>query len=115
MDSNNSIFNTQEALRELKNYLPSQSPLKDFVHHNTLHAFQNHKFYDGVRKASKLFGYSVFLQLDDYRALYISKRIRENVLKRIIAEKMGTEHVNEWMKKVISKKYDTAISPELVC
>ena len=113
MDSNNSIFNTQEALRELKNYLPSQAPLKDFVHHNTLHAFQNHKFYDGVRKASKLFGYSVFLQLDDYRALYISKRIRENVLKRIIAEKMGTEHVNEWMKKVISKKYDTAISPRI--
>lgn len=113
MHSNNSIFNEQEVLKELKHYLPSQAPLKDFVHHNTLHAFQDQKFYDGIRSASKIFGYFVSLQLEDYRALYISKRIRENILKRIIAEKKGVEHLNEWMKKAIGKKYDTSVSPRI--
>src|SRR5687768_15924799 len=106
---NNSIFNEQEVLHELKHFLPSQAPLKDFIHHNTLHAFQNFQFYDGIRHASKIFGYFVSLQLEDYRSLYISKRIREDILKRIIAEKKGLENANEWMKNVLSKRYDTSI------
>ena len=56
MNSNSSIFNEHEVLHELKHYLPSQAPLKDFIHHNTLHAFQNFKFYDGIRQASKIYG-----------------------------------------------------------
>jgi len=113
MNSNNSIFNEQEVLHELKHYLPSQAPLKDFIHHNTLHAFQNFKFHDGIHHASKIFGYFVSLQLEDYRSLYISKRIREDILKRIIAEQKGLEHANEWMHNVLSKKYDTSISSRI--
>jgi hypothetical protein len=56
MNSNNSIFNEHEVLHELKHYLPSQAPLKDFIHHNTLHAFQNFKFHDGIRQAFKIYG-----------------------------------------------------------
>ena len=89
MDSNNSIFNTQEVLHELMNYRPSQAPLKNSVRHYTLHAFQNHKFYDVIRKASKQFGYYVFLQLEDYRALYISNHVRENILKKLLLKKWG--------------------------
>ena len=110
MNSNSSIFNEQEVLHDLKHFLPSQAPLKDFIHHNTLHAFQNYKFYDGIRHASKMFGYFVSLQLEDYRALYISKRIREDILKKIIAEKKGVEQASEWMKNVLSKRYDTSIA-----
>jgi len=113
MNSNNSIFNEQEVLHELKHFLPSQAPLKDFIHHNTLHAFQNFQFYDGIRHASKIFGYFVSLQLEDYRSLYISKRIREDILKKIIAEKKGLEHANEWMKNVLSKRYDTSIASRI--
>lgn len=113
MNSNSSIFNEQEVLHDLKHFLPSQAPLKDFIHHNTLHAFQNYKFYDGIRHASKMFGYFVSLQLEDYRSLYISKRIREDILKRIIAEQKGLEHANAWMHNVLSKKYDTSISSRI--
>jgi hypothetical protein len=33
-------YNEQHILEELKHYLPAQSALKDFIHHNSLHAYQ---------------------------------------------------------------------------
>jgi len=63
MNSMLSSFNEHDVLHELKHYLPAQAPLKDFIHHNTLHAFQKYKFYDGLRMASELFGYKVSLSL----------------------------------------------------
>jgi hypothetical protein len=50
----NTFFNEKTVLHNLKHYLPSQTPLKDFVHHNTLHAFQDMKFYDAIFKASDI-------------------------------------------------------------
>ena len=39
-------------LRELKHFLPAQAPLKDFIHQNSLHAFQQHAFFHALRKAN---------------------------------------------------------------
>ncbi len=58
-------FDEAHVLHELKHYLPTQTPLKDFIHHNSLHAFQHMKFYDAIFKASKIFGYQVTLQLTE--------------------------------------------------
>ena len=63
-------FNEQGVLHDLKHYLPAQAPLKDFIHHNTLYAFQNLKFFDALLNASEIFGYKVSLALNEYRALY---------------------------------------------
>ena len=63
-------FDEYHVLHELKHFLPSQTPLKDFIHHNSLHAFQGMKFYDGIFKASKIFGYQVTLELKDFRKLF---------------------------------------------
>ena len=51
-----SRFDRHHVLHELKHYLPAQAPLKDFVHHNTLHAFQHDTFFVGLKKANELFG-----------------------------------------------------------
>jgi len=80
-------FDEGHVLHELKHFLPSQQSLKDFIHHNSLHAFQHMKFYDAIFKASKIFGFQVSLQLSEFRQLYNSGRIREDVLDRIIANK----------------------------
>ncbi|MCB0510675.1 MAG: DUF2309 family protein, partial [Bacteroidetes bacterium] len=75
-----SDFNLDEVLHQLEHYLPSQAPLKDFIHHNSLHAFQHEDFDTALSKASSIFGYKVFLPLRDYRKLYSQNKIKEAIL-----------------------------------
>jgi hypothetical protein len=87
LDNKGYSFNEYNIIHKLKHYLPSQKPLKDFIHHNTLHSFQNMKFYDGIFKASKMFGYKVTLQLNEYKKMLKTNRIRSEILERVIKEK----------------------------
>src|SRR5688572_30887464 len=93
-------FDEDEVLHELKHYLPTQTPLKDFIHHNSLHAFQNMKFYDAIFRASKIFGYQVTLQLTEYRALYKNGRIKDNILEQIIKKRQGLENLAIWKENL---------------
>ncbi|MEP7373323.1 MAG: DUF2309 domain-containing protein [Chitinophagaceae bacterium] len=106
-------FDELHVLHELKHYLPSQQALKDFIHHNSLHAFQHMKFYDAIFKASKIFGFQVHLQLQEYRDMYTTGRIREDVLQMVIANKKGMDVIDEWKRKLISKSYDTINHPRI--
>ncbi|MGZ4099167.1 MAG: YbcC family protein, partial [Bacteroidia bacterium] len=101
-------FDEHHVIHELKHYLPAQAPLKDFIHHNTLHAFQTLKFHDALRHASKMFGYKTFLTLNEFRELYHSKKIREEILDKKITEITGSSSTKEWKEKLISKNYDTS-------
>ncbi len=103
------LFNEEEALKKLKHYLPAQAPLKDFVHHNTLHAFQEMKFEDALRYASRMFAYKVSLSMDEYRELYKKHRIREDILEDRIIKRKGKENADEWAHKLFHKDYDTDI------
>lgn len=98
-------FNEQDVLDELKHYLPAQAPLKDFVHHNTLHPFQHMRFFEGIRTASKMFGYKVSFTLAEFRKLYETKRIREDVLDHVIANRKSAAMFNEWKQKVLFRTY----------
>ena len=106
-------FDEAHVLHELKHYLPSQTPLKDFIHHNSLHAFQHMKFYDAIFKASKIFGYQVTLQLTEFRELYKIGRIKDEVLNRIIAEKKGSSKIEQWREQLVRKEYDTHNAPRI--
>jgi len=113
MKSRNSCFNGHEVLLELKHYLPAQAPLKDFIHHNPLHAFQQDNFYEGRQKAAEMLGYQVSLSLNEFREYYEAGRINKKVLERIIIQKKGAEHVNEWLEKAISKTYPPQPLPRI--
>ncbi len=99
-------FDEDHVLHEIKHYLPSQTPIRDFIHHNTLHAFQHEKFYDAIFKASKIFGYQVTLELSDFRNLHTQGRISTVVLDRVITEKKGVENLDFWKKMLLSKSFD---------
>jgi len=113
MENNSSSFNEHKVLHDLKHFLPSQAPLKDFIHHNTLHAFQNMKFFEGLRHASEIFGYKVSLTLKEYRDLYANKKINEDILWRVIADRKGSDQVRLWMDKILRQEYKKETLPRI--
>ena len=106
-------FDLHHVLHELRHHLPSQTPLKDFVHHNTLHAFQDLPFYEAIFKASAIFGFQVTIPLEDFRALYKTGRIREDVLVKVIENRKGKHSIPEWSHRLLTKPYDTLVIPRI--
>jgi len=98
-------FDEAHVLHELKHLLPTQTPLKDFIHHNSLHAFQSLKFYDAIFKASKIFGFKVTFNLQEYRELFKSGRIRADILEKVISEKKGPQQLAFWQELTLQKDY----------
>ncbi|MNX29626.1 hypothetical protein D3C86_597680 [compost metagenome] len=112
-EKNSRQFDESHLLHVLKHYLPTQGPLKDFVHHNTLHAFQDMKFYDAIYKASAIFGYQTTLTLTEYRDLYGIKRITPQALARVIRHRKGDENFDEWHVKALYTEYDWTREPRI--
>ena len=106
-------FDEAHLLQHLRHYLPTQTPLKDFIHHNTLHAFQHMKFYDGIFKAANIFGFEVTFPVEDYRKLYENGRIRETVLDNIIKKRKGEIDFNFWKTLVLTKPYENPYNPRI--
>lgn len=107
------MFDEHHTLHELKHYLPAQASLKDFIHHNTLHAFQKERFFDGTRAASQIFGYRVSLSVLEYRQLHRDKKIRPDILNRIISQKKGEDNVQPWLFNLLEKKYEAPPLPRI--
>ncbi|WP_255210596.1 putative inorganic carbon transporter subunit DabA [Methylogaea oryzae] len=70
-------FHLDTAIERIAHWLPTQGPIKDFIHHNTLHAVQDRPFHEGVAIAANLFGARSYLPLADYQAMYREGRIRD--------------------------------------
>ena len=81
MKKEHGSFDESHVLHQLKHYLPAQAPLKDFIHHNTLHAFQHLDFFEACRLANSSFGYKTSLSLREYKHLFAEGKIKENVLR----------------------------------
>jgi len=84
MKNSTSLFNETAVLGHIKHYLPAQAPLKDFIHHNTLHAFQHDDFHAGLAQASSIFGYKVYLEIEEYRTAYKEGKIDPAVFDRVL-------------------------------
>jgi uncharacterized protein YbcC (UPF0753/DUF2309 family) len=112
-EKNSHHFDESHLLHTLKHYLPTQGPLKDFVHHNTLHAFQDMKFYDAIHKASAIFGYQTTLTLTEYRDLYAIRRITPKTLTRVIRQRKGSKDFDEWHTRALYKEYDWTLEPRI--
>ncbi len=106
-------FIEHDTIHNLKHYLPAQAPLKDFIHHNTLHAFQEKSFHDALHTASEFFGYKVYLNIDEYRIQYIDKKINQSVFEHVIRKNKGSENKAVWINNLLNKQYDETLNPQI--
>ncbi len=106
-------FDEARVLHDLAHYLPAQLALKDFVHHNSLHAFQEEEFFSGIFKASRIFGIRVTFNLNEYRKLYGQGRIRPEILQRVIKEDKGAERLEDWQDKLLKNDYPQPYQPKI--
>ena len=105
-------FHLHQVIHELKHFLPAQAPLMDFVHHNTLHAFQNLTFHEALETAHVKLGYQVYFPLETFRELYNSGRISDQMIDRILEEKKGSEK-EIWKGKLQYGRYDAIDHPRI--
>lgn len=103
----------EEILHELKHFLPAQAPLKDFVHHNTLHAFQHMPFHQALKQAGTQFGYKGYLPLEEYRALYRAGKIRGEILQNVLKDHFGERESNDWIIKLLDQKSAPEVSSKV--
>ncbi len=69
--------------------LPAQGPITVFIHHNTLHAFEDLPFNEAVMKGAHLFGCQPYLSEDRYRQELMRGRIRFAELKETLEQDLG--------------------------
>ena len=102
MQMNDDKFLMEKVIHNLKYYLPSQAPLKDFIHHNTLHAFQEYDFHDALTRANKIFGYKTYLQV------FLPKENRNDWWNKLLNNKNDENTSSSW--KILNFKYVFYIS-----
>ena len=69
--------------------LPAQGPITVFIHHNTLHAFDNLPFHEAVKKGAQVFGCQPYLTEDRYREALGRGRIRFDELREVLENDLG--------------------------
>lgn len=103
----------EDVLHELAHLLPAQAPLKDFVHHNTLHAFQHLPFHEALQLSSENFGYKVYWNLATFRDLYHRKKISSDILERVIANHKGVKELTQWKKLLLEEPLQAYPKPRI--
>jgi uncharacterized protein YbcC (UPF0753/DUF2309 family) len=79
----------EHAIEHCTHLLPAQGPITAFVHHNTLHAFEDFDFDTAVRKGGKLFGCHPYLPEKNYRDMLTSGRIRDEDIEAVLIDHLG--------------------------
>lgn len=73
-------------IEEIAHYLPSQGPIRTFVHHNTLHHFEDQEFFDAINSASKVYAANTALPETVYQTHFAEGRIKYSDLNHALNE-----------------------------
>ncbi len=104
-------FDLDASIEHIAHWLPAQGPIKDFIHHNTLHAVQHLPFHDGVAIAAKIFGARSYLPLEDYQAMYRQGRIRSDAIDWAIDHSGCARQKRQKLRETLFEPEDTGHYP----
>ena len=79
----------RHVIQHAAHLLPAQGPITVFIHHNTLHAFEDQPFPEAVVHAARVYGCHPFLPEDRYREELIRGRIRTEDLFAVLLDDLG--------------------------
>jgi uncharacterized protein YbcC (UPF0753/DUF2309 family) len=79
----------RQAIDHAAHLLPAQGPIGVFIHHNTLHAFENLAFEEAVERGGAVFGCQPYLPEEQYRVALERGRIRSDDLRTVLMEDLG--------------------------
>jgi uncharacterized protein YbcC (UPF0753/DUF2309 family) len=83
------------ALDEAGHLLPDQAPIRVFIHHNTLHAFQHLHFHDAVLRGQETYGAEPYLSEERFRRELDKGRIRVADIDHALADQYPEESAEE--------------------
>jgi len=81
------------VINRLAPLLPAQGPISIFIHHNTLHAYEELAFEDAVERAGRELGCEPFLAESRYRDKLASGRILAKDVEAILNQHLGERSV----------------------
>lgn len=81
----------RHAFDHATHLLPAQGPITVFVHHNTLHAFEDLTFEEAVVKGGRIFGCNPYLPEERYRDKLARGRIRQEDLAAEVMDQLGDQ------------------------
>ncbi len=79
----------ERMIEQAAHLLPAQGPITAFVHHNTLHAFENLPFEKAAVRGAKTFGCHPYLPEDRYRQMLARGRIRPVDIDAVLIDDLG--------------------------
>jgi len=85
----NTCENLKKIIEHAAHLLPAQGPIEVFVHHNTLHAFENRPFHEAVRLGFETYGANPYLPEQQYRDMLETGRVRISDLKAVLEEDLA--------------------------
>lgn len=81
--------NLRHMLEHAAHFLPSQGPITAFVHHNTLHAFEDRPFLQAVVDGADFLGTEPYLPEYRYRLKFSRGRIRADDIRGVVLRELG--------------------------